>query len=267
MERADVVKDRQVVFERLAEPDPGIDAESLEIDPAPTGPPRRDRPGSRAPRRPRRSTYGSSCMVFGSPFICISTMPAPVSATAANIEGSSPAEMSFTMAAPASSAARATWDLRVSTDTGTSGMFLDDASDNGHDALHLLVGGDDIRARPRRLTPDVEQIGAVDDHLRGVLHGVVHAGVGAAVGEGIGRDVDDPHDQGALMQRDRVRPASPDRLVRHGRIVVRCTASRPHGLALRATACRCGSWPPGACARRCGTGPAPLRSRSPSPAS
>jgi hypothetical protein len=53
--------------------------------------------------------------------MCIRTMPAPASPTTLNIAGSAPAETSFTIVAPASSAARATAGLRVSTDTGTSG--------------------------------------------------------------------------------------------------------------------------------------------------
>ncbi len=53
--------------------------------------------------------------------MCIRIMPAPDPATTPNMSGSLPAETSFTIVAPASSAARATSDLRVSTDTGTSG--------------------------------------------------------------------------------------------------------------------------------------------------
>ena len=53
--------------------------------------------------------------------MCMRTMPAPDSATTPNIAGSAPADTSFTMDAPASTAARATSDLRVSTETGTSG--------------------------------------------------------------------------------------------------------------------------------------------------
>ena len=121
MERADVVQDREVVFERLAEPDPGVDAELLEIDPAPTAPPRCDRPGSRAPRRPRRSTSGRPASSSARPSCASGPCPRRPRATTSNIAGSSPAETSFTMAAPASSAARATSGLRVSTDTGTSG--------------------------------------------------------------------------------------------------------------------------------------------------
>ena len=80
-----------------------------------------------------------------------------------------------------------------------------------------------------------------------------------AVAERVGRDVHDAHDQGPLPQREHVVAAPP-----HGALGHADHRSRRRGLPRRepvtATACRCGSWPPGACARRCGTARAPRRS-------
>ncbi len=120
-------------------------------------------------------------------------------------------------------------DLRVSTDTGTSGCSSTQPADHRDDA---------VRSPPRRARPPSP--GRVDSpptSSRSAPSATIWAAcftasstpcVGAAVGEGVGCDVHDPHDQGALdCRRNRVRPAAPDRLVRHDRIVVRCTASRP----------------------------------------
>src|SRR4051812_10655367 len=60
-------------------------------------------------------------MVLGSPSMCISTSPASSSRTTSNMSGSSrPALTSLTIDAPASSAAPATEDFRVSIEIGTS---------------------------------------------------------------------------------------------------------------------------------------------------
>ena len=256
------------MLERLAEPDPRIDAELVALEPA--GSRRRDALAQEAPH------LGDDVVVRGVAPASSSARPscasAPCRRRSRRPPRTSPGRrrptMSFTMDAPASSAARATSALRVSTLTRGRRALGDEPLDHGHHA---------VRSPPRR-GPARRPAGSTRPRRRGCRRRRRPAAARAsrrrprwrsepAVGERVGRDVDDPHDQGALMQRDRVRPASPDRLVRHGRIVVRCTASRPHGRALTASACRCGSWPLGACARRCGTAPAPPRSRSPSPAS
>ena len=63
------------------------------------------------------STGGNRCMSFGVPRECISTSPAPTEAqTSPSDRSRRSAETSFTMCAPASSAAFATAPLTVSTD-------------------------------------------------------------------------------------------------------------------------------------------------------
>src|SRR5438128_2602261 len=59
-------------------------------------------------------------MSFGSPRMCISTMPEPASRTRPNMPGARPPETSFTMQAPASMAAAATSGFRVSIELGMS---------------------------------------------------------------------------------------------------------------------------------------------------
>ena len=73
----------------------------------------------------KRSSYtGSACIVFGVPLMCMTTAEAPPAATTSGIAGSKVKPlMSLTITAPAAREARATEDLVVSIETGTSVRF------------------------------------------------------------------------------------------------------------------------------------------------
>ena len=97
---------QQIMLRRFSKPDARIQNNRL-----PLHPPRRRRPrraNKYASTSPTTSTYlGASCIIAGRPCRCISTIPAPCSATSENMATppSVPADVSFTGAAPASSAA------------------------------------------------------------------------------------------------------------------------------------------------------------------
>ncbi len=71
--------------------------------------------------------------------------------------------------------------------------------DDGQDAAELLVDRHRIGARARGFAADVEDVGAIVDHLQPVGDGARRVEPPPAIGERVGRDVDDPHDE-------RVRP-------------------------------------------------------------
>ena len=62
-----------------------------------------------------------------------------------------------------------------------------------HHPRALLVGAGRARAGARRLTADVQHVGAFGAQPFAVGDGGFGAGMQAAVGEGVGRDVDDAH--------------------------------------------------------------------------
>ena len=102
-------------------------------------------------------------MVAGVPCMCMSTTPAPVSATTRVIAGSAAsAVMSLMMAAPALSAWRATSALVVSIESGTSTLSRERLDDRDHPA-QLLVERDRLGPGPARLAPEVEQVGPLGD--------------------------------------------------------------------------------------------------------
>ena len=103
----------------------------------------------------------SDCMVRGSPRMCMSTMPAPRSATSSNIPGSEPAVTSLTRSAPASRAAAATSVFEVSTDSTVSGEALRSSAMTGHDAPPFLGRVDRRGTRTGGFAADIDDRGAV----------------------------------------------------------------------------------------------------------
>ena len=142
--------------------------------------------------------------------MCISTRPAPLSRTNGRVPGSAAALTSFTMAAPASIAARATSARRVSTLIAVTGDPATRRFDHRHDPGDLLVGLDRLGAWPRGFPTHVEDVGAVGHQGDAVLHRVVGAVEHAAVAERVRRHVDDAHDQRPFPQREHVLAAAPD---------------------------------------------------------
>ena len=126
--------------------------------------------------------------------MCISTTPAPASATTRAISGSAPsAEMSLTIAAPASSARRATSALVVSTEIGTRGPGRERLDHREHPAQLLVESGPG--PSPGRLDspPMSSRSAPASISATAVVDGRLGVGEAAAVGEAVGRRVDDPH--------------------------------------------------------------------------
>ncbi len=111
---------------------------------------------------------------------------------------------------------------RVDEDRGVEAGAAD-AGDDGHDSAPLLRRVDGIRARPRRLAADVEQVGAVGDQLPGAGDGGGRIQELPAVAERVGRHVDDAHHQ---------RPSGT------GEPVGPCVGDGRHGQPFAATASR-----------------------------
>ena len=136
----------------------------------------------------------AACMVRGSPCMCISTTPAPASATI-------PGQVGVALQAadvvddrgPGRQAPRGRprpWSCRPRSaratrpaSASTTGMTRRSSSTTGH---RLGPG-------PARLAADVEQVGAFVDQPRACSTAAVGVEDPAAVGEAVGGDVDDPH--------------------------------------------------------------------------
>ena len=94
--------------------------------------------------------------------MCIRQTPASAAATASIAPGAVRPQTSLIIDAPAASAARITAGLRVSTDTATpSATSAVDQRDHPGEFLGLV---DRLRAGPRRLAADVDQVRPVVDH-------------------------------------------------------------------------------------------------------
>ena len=106
---------------------------------------------------------------------------------------------SLTIAAPRAMASRATSGLvGVDRDERTAGEGLE----NRQHAPQLLGGVDRLGARACGLAADVEDVGAVLEHLPAGVHGPCGIEAAAAVGERVRRDVDDAHDERALAEEE-----------------------------------------------------------------
>lgn len=123
-------------------------------------------------------------------------------ATVESIAGSlSPAEMSFTMLAPALIASSATCALVVSIEMGIwlcSRMPL-----IRQHARELFFQRHGRCARTARLATNVDDVDSVALHLQGLCHGGVDSREVRAIAEAIRRDVDDAHDVGPAPQQPR----------------------------------------------------------------
>ena len=79
-------------------------------------------------------------------------------------------------------------------------QLIDDALDQRHDALDLLLHRHGRTPGGGRLTADVEDVGTRGDELPGERHTLLQAPVAPTVAEGVGRGVDDAHQQRALAE-------------------------------------------------------------------
>ena len=123
-----------------------------------------------------------------------------------------PAETSFTIVRPASSAAAATAAFVVSMLTGTPGLGASQALDHRQHPAQLLGVVDRLGAGPGRLAADVEHVGARRHQREAVGDRGVGVEEAAAVGERVGGDVHDAHHRGALPRRRPTRRTSDGRI-------------------------------------------------------
>ena len=102
--------------------------------------------------------------------------------------------------------------------------------DYGSDAPQFLLFGDErfmagsvglyARARTRRFASNVEDIGTVVEHLKGVRNGRPGLEKSSTIGERIGGDVDDSHDERAGTEVERTRTKLPAVESAHAAIVI-----------------------------------------------
>ena len=74
-----------------------------------------------------------------------------------------------------------------------------DALDDGCRPVDLHVGRHILGPRTCRLASDVDEVGALRDHLGGPIGGGFHGRVTTAVAERVGRHVEDAHDDGSCV--------------------------------------------------------------------
>jgi hypothetical protein len=132
---------------------------------------------------------------LGAARVCSTTSAAPASATASASAGSRSPLTSLIIAAPAASAARATWGLNVS--TRHRHPLGGEALDERHHALRLDGGKARLVVGDAALGADVDQVGALGDELQRVTDLRVERRPAHRVGERVGARVDDPHDERA----------------------------------------------------------------------
>src|SRR5450432_628230 len=83
------------------------------------------------------------------------------------------------------------------------------ALDDGNDARALFVPAHGLRARPRRLTPDVDPVGALPGHAYAGLDGLLHGREVAAVREGVRRAIEHADYQAAIGKHRGTRSLGP----------------------------------------------------------
>ena len=103
------------------------------------------------------------------------------------------------MSAPASRAARATSARVVSIESRPAPWPRRPAQHRRY-APNLLGGLDPQRAGAGRLAAHVDDVGAEREQRQAVFHGAARVSVTAAVGKRVGRDVQDPHQPGAVAE-------------------------------------------------------------------
>ena len=189
---SDPVEESEVVFEGLAEPDPGIDDD-------PTG----VHTGSDGGRRP--SVEEPSDVVDDAPVrrrvLHRGGLSLHVHDDDADTAGGT--DVGHRRGCESSDVVDrfgSGGDRRFG-DGGFAGVHRDDDtgpgewSDDGDDAPDLFVHIDGAGTRSRRLTPDVDDVGTAAVQAQRLFDGRVRVEPPASVGEGVGRDVDDAHDE------------------------------------------------------------------------
>ena len=176
----------------LPKPMPGIEAD---IAPRGSRARRRTRGAPRETRPPprRRPSYrGATCIVRGSPCMCIRQRYAPAPATTPAMPGSPRrAVTSLTSSAPSSSARRATSAFEVSIDTGRP------RSSSSTGTTRRSSSSSETAAAPGRVdSPPTSTIAAPSASIaRPRRRRVLGRREAPAVGEAVRRDVDDAHDR------------------------------------------------------------------------
>ena len=153
------------------------------------------RSSRKAQTSPTTSSYrGATCIVRGSPCMCMRQTYAPASAiTPARAGSPRSAVTSLTSRAPSASARRATSAFDVSIETGAA----DEPLEHRHDAPQLLVERHRVRAGSGRLTADVDERRTLVEQPARRRDRDRRVDVVPAVREAVGRDVDDSHHGGA----------------------------------------------------------------------
>ena len=265
MERADVAQQREVVLEGLAEPDPGSTHSRSRSIPAATA--------ASIALAEEAAHLGHHVVVRAGRPASSSARPACASgpcrrrcsATTPNIAGSAPAETSFTIdGARLDRGSRDARPCACRPMTGTSGArprSVGSPARRGASSSSAATGrspaGSTPRRRPgcrRRRRPAASRAPRRRPRRRS--------------------SPPSENESGVTFTMPITRVRSPERETRGRRTARRRRSAMRHRSPVpvrlprvRLSACRCGSWPPGASARRCGTGRAPRRSRSPSRAS
>ena len=200
--RADLVQERAGCARASCRTrSPGSTARARSWIPAATAAPSALAEEVAAPRA-TTSSYAGSLLhrAAGRPACASAPCPRRSPCDHANMLGSPPAVTSFTMEAPASSAARATSALRVSTLTGRSGTSATSRSMTGTTRSHSSSAG----TGPRRAASTRRRRPGCPRRPSTICSACFTASSGSrevpAVGEGIGRDVHDPHDERSLAQ-------------------------------------------------------------------
>ena len=153
----------------------------------------------RGPRPPRRRSGGRPAWCAGVPCMCMATQPDPAAAAAT---GHSEAETSLTRVAPGGH--RGLGHRRLDgVDRHPARRRRPGPRSPGPPGAAPRRRGTGSAPGPGRLAADVDDVGALGDHLEPAGDGRVACRRRPAVGEGVGRDVEDPHDQGASSARGR----------------------------------------------------------------
>jgi hypothetical protein len=114
-----------------------------------------------------------------------------------------------------------------------------DGREHRRESAPLLLGAHPHGAAigARRLGADVDDVGAVCDHLSRVGDRPLRVDEFSAVGERVGREVEHPHDHGTARREQPVEP--PGGRLPRPRMHRHMIADRRHALALRAKVRRC----------------------------
>jgi hypothetical protein len=96
--------------------------------------------------------------------------------------------------------------------------------EKGAEAVEFRGGGDGVAVGAGAFGADVDDVGAVAEHLRGLIDGFVRV-EGAVAGKGIVVDIDDAHDEGAAGEGDAAGGGAED----HGEVMESWKGGRVEG--------------------------------------